>query len=114
MRTIFILTVLNFLLFANEVVCKIENETIHCFYHMDRSDNTKEREIQFFWKSPTGADNRTKGMMVPLYHGMVYDYRFLAGREVGKWSVEVQDMRLNKVFKTTFVINKLQSSLIDN
>ena len=91
-------------LFA-DVVCKIEQERIICTYFIDRSDNANGLTVEFHWYSPRGRDDRIKIFQVPPYHGSVYDYRFLPGREEGRWRVVAKELETNKSAETYFDIN---------
>jgi hypothetical protein len=99
---------------ANSVKCKLEENSIYCFYLMDRSDNSSQKEETFHWLSPSKLDDRTRDIVVPAYFGMVYDYRLLPGREIGVWRVEVFDKEQNRRFSTTFKIDKSNQVLIDD
>lgn len=94
------------LLLFGDLVCHIENERIYCTYFIDRSDNTNGVTVQFHWYSPSGKDDRIKFFEVPPLYGSVYDYRFLPGRENGRWRVVATELENNKSAQTTFEINQ--------
>jgi hypothetical protein len=85
-----------------QVACERRMERIYCTYYIDRSDNTKGVDVEFWWHSPSGRDDRIKVFHVPPLHGSVYDYRFVPGRESGKWRVVVRVHETNSSSKTTF------------
>ncbi|WP_187647614.1 hypothetical protein [Nitrosophilus labii] len=103
-KAVLILLFITFSMFANEVKCKIEYERIYCTYLINRSDNENGKKVTFYWYSPTGNDDRVRTFEVPPYYGSVYDYRYLPGREKGKWRVVVKDLDTNKSAETSFVI----------
>ncbi|MRI58886.1 MAG: hypothetical protein C6H99_05200 [Epsilonproteobacteria bacterium] len=88
-----------------DIVCKIEEQRIICTYFIDRSDNSHGLTVEFHWYSPKGGDDRVKVFKVPPYHGSVYDYRFLPGRQQGRWKVVAKELETNKSASTTFDIN---------
>ena len=91
---------------SKEIKCFVENERIYCKYFIDRSDNEKGKRVQFYWHSPSGKDDRKRVFKVPPYYGSVYDYRFLPGREKGKWVIEVKDLDTNNTVFTTLIIKE--------
>ena len=93
-------------LLANKVICQIEEQRILCKYFIDRSDNAHGVQVRFVWHSPNGQDDRIRLFQVPPYYGSVYDYRFLPGRERGRWIVEVQELETNESATTSFDINE--------
>jgi len=93
--------------------CKIENERIYCKYFIDRSDNKNGKKITFYWKSPSGKDDRKKTFWVPPNYGSVYDYRYLMGREAGKWEVEAKEENTEKKANFSFTIDKKQEWLFE-
>ena len=92
------------LLFA-DLVCKIEGERIYCTYFINRSDNLDGITVRFHWYSPSGKDDRVKEFAVPPLYGSVYDYRFLPGRESGRWRVVATELETNKSAQATFDLN---------
>ena len=105
MRILFFVFLLFTLLFSQEVKCVIEYERIYCKYFIDRSDNEKGKKVLFYWHSPSGKDDRKRVFEIPPYYGSVYDYRYLPGRENGKWIVEVRDLDTNSSVTTTITID---------
>ncbi|HIE34677.1 MAG TPA: hypothetical protein EYP79_00570 [Campylobacterales bacterium] len=99
-----ILFFLSSMLLANEVKCIMEQERVYCTYFIDRSDNENGKVVVFHWQSPLGNDDRVRIFNIPPYHGSVYDYRYLPGREKGEWIVVVKELDSNKSVKTSFVI----------
>ncbi len=91
---------------ANQIICRIEEQRVLCIYFIDRSDNAHGLSVRFIWHSPDGKDDRIQLFHVPPYHGSVYDYRFLPGREQGRWIVEVVDLKSHKRATTSFEINE--------
>ncbi|BCD68915.1 hypothetical protein [Nitratiruptor sp. YY09-18] len=100
------------LLFA-DVKCQKSEQRITCTYYIDRSDNTNGLRVEFHWISPSGKDDRIKIFRVPPFYGSVYDYRFLPGREPGKWKVVVKELDTNKSAATTFDINCSDDSFFE-
>lgn len=88
------------------VNCEIlnENDKIICTYHFDRVE--QERNITFNWYSPNGKLDRTKQFVVNSNYSLVYDYRFISGRETGNWKVEV--IENNSKIKTYFYLEKYE------
>ncbi len=99
--------------FANEVKCHIEDDRIYCKYFIDRSDNDHGKSVVFHWYSPSKKDDRVRTFKVPPYYGSVYDYRYLPGREKGKWIVVVKDLETNETSKTTFVIDNEDDDIFE-
>jgi len=112
-RVFFILFLLILDIFANEVKCKIEFERIYCKYFIDRSDNENGKKVIFHWYSPSGNDDRERTFEVPPYYGSVYDYRYLPGRENGKWRVVVKDLDSNESVETTFIIDETNDEFFE-
>jgi len=101
------------LLFA-DVVCEIQEERIYCTYYINRSDNTEGKVVEFHWHSPSGLDDRVKIFQVPPFYGSVYDYRFLPGREKGKWIVEVKELDTGKTSTTSFELNTTSEEFFED
>ncbi|SMC08656.1 hypothetical protein [Nitratiruptor tergarcus] len=93
------------LLIVADIVCQQENERITCTYFIQRSDNAHGLTVEFHWYSPKGDDDRIKRFKVPPFYGSVYDYRFVPGREEGRWRVVVRELETNKSATTFFDLN---------
>ena len=55
------------------------------------------------WIEPNNQITRTREMIIPAYHGSIYDYRYKNGRAEGIWTFKVIDD--NKEYKTNFTID---------
>lgn len=99
--------------YANEVKCNIENQKIYCKYFVNRSDNANGKTVVFHWYSPSKKDDRERTFTIPPYYGSVYDYRYLPGREKGKWVVVVKDLDTNETSKTTFIIKNEDDDIFE-
>ena len=73
---------------ADCIILQDENSII-CKYTHERDD--KQREVKFEWIEPNGNTSRIRNMIIPAGHGSVYDYRYIKGREKGKWTFKVTD-----------------------
>ncbi len=104
---------LSTLLFAG-VECKIEQEKIICTYFIDRSDNAHGLTVEFHWYSPDGKDDRVRSFKVPPYYGSVYDYRFLPGRERGRWRVVAKELETNRSAQTSFDLNSSSEDFFED
>ncbi len=93
------------LLLLADLVCKRESERIICTYFIERSDNANGLMVEFHWYSPKGDDDRIKRFKVPPFYGSVYDYRFVPGREQGRWRVVVRELETNKSAIAYFDLN---------
>ena len=51
--------------------------------------DVKEQIIIINWISPTGEISRTREMLIPAGDSSAYDYRYLDGREGGKWNFKI-------------------------
>ena len=85
---------------GNALVCLDESDKITCKLMTKRL--TREREVEFEWRSPNGKDDRNRELVLPVNHASVYDMRTKKGRAKGMWSVEVEidDTKVS----TTFMI----------
>ena len=90
------LLIINIALFAEEkepynpnVDCLIleDENSIICKFEIIRAD--KEQQIIIHWVSPTGEISRTREMLIPAGDSSAYDYRYLDGREGGKWDFKI-------------------------
>lgn len=95
-----------FLTFANaseeKVDCLIleDENSIICKYSHTRVSDEKHVTVQ--WIEPDGTITRTRDMVVPAYHGSIYDYRYIQGRTKGVWTFKVIDNQ--EEFTTNFTI----------
>jgi hypothetical protein len=86
----------------NAVDCLIleDENSIICKYTHERVDFDKE--VEFQWIEPDGRVTRTRSLVIPAYHGSVYDYRYIEGRTKGEWTFKVIDDSTE--YKTTFIL----------
>ncbi|CAM3593563.1 hypothetical protein [Arcobacter aquimarinus] len=61
-----------------------DENSIICKFEVIR-DTEKEQVITINWVSPTGEISRSREMIIPPGDSSAYDYRYLDGREGGKW-----------------------------
>ena len=61
-----------------------DENSIICKFEVIR-DAEKEQIITINWVSPTGEISRSREMIIPPGDSSAYDYRYLDGREGGKW-----------------------------
>jgi len=84
-----------FLTFAhaeeNKVDCLIleDENSIICKYSHQRIST--EKKVIVKWVEPNGTETRRRVMIIPAFHGSVYDYRYIEGRTKGKWHFSVTD-----------------------
>ncbi len=64
-----------------------DENSIICKFEIIRAD--KEQQIIIHWVSPTGEVSRTREMLIPAGDSSAYDYRYLDGREGGKWDFKI-------------------------
>lgn len=64
-----------------------DENSIICKFEVIRND--KDQDIIIHWISPTGEISRTREMVIPAGDISAYDYRYLDGREGGKWNFRV-------------------------
>lgn len=64
-----------------------DENSIICKFEVIRED--KDQEIIIHWINPTGEISRTREMNIPAGDVSAYDYRYLDGREGGKWNFRV-------------------------
>ncbi|MDZ7819821.1 MAG: hypothetical protein U5K55_14940 [Aliarcobacter sp.] len=65
-----------------------DENSIICKFEVIR-DIEKDQEIIIHWISPIGEISRTREMVIPAGDVSAYDYRYLDGREGGKWNFRV-------------------------
>jgi len=61
-----------------------DENSIICKFEVIR-DTEKEQIITINWINPTGEISRSREMIIPPGDSSAYDYRYLDGREGGKW-----------------------------
>jgi hypothetical protein len=88
--------------FNNKIDCIIlkDENSIICKYSHTRIQ--KDKVVIFSWFKPNGNISRVRSMVIPAGHGSVYDYRYINGREQGRWIVKIVDS--NKSFQTEFIV----------
>ena len=64
-----------------------DENSIICKFEVIR--DIKDQNIIILWISPTGEISRTREMLIPAGDVSAYDYRYLDGREGGKWNFRV-------------------------
>lgn len=64
-----------------------DENSIICKFEVIR--DTKEQQLVIHWISPTGEISRTREMVIPAGDVSAYDYRYLDGREGGKWNFKI-------------------------
>ena len=64
-----------------------DENSIICKFEIIRDEN--EQQIIIHWVSPTGEISRTREMLIPAGDSSAYDYRYLDGREGGKWDFKI-------------------------
>ncbi len=86
----------------NKVDCIIleDENSIICKYSHERS--SVEKNITVNWIEPDGTITRTRDMLIPAFHASVYDYRYVKGRTLGKWTFKVTDQ--GDEYTTSFII----------
>lgn len=63
----------------NSIVCKFEVI----------KDSQNEQKIVINWVNPNGEISRTREMLIPAGDSSAYDFRYLDGRESGKWDFKI-------------------------
>jgi len=86
----------------NKVDCLIleDENSIICKYSHERI--SVDKNITMKWIEPDGSVTRIREMIIPAYHGSVYDYRYINGRTPGEWTFTVIDAK--DEFSTNFTI----------
>ena len=64
-----------------------DENSIICKFEVIR--DIKDQNIVIHWISTTGEISRTREMLIPAGDVSAYDYRYLDGREGGKWNFRV-------------------------
>lgn len=65
-----------------------DENSIICKFEVIR-DVINEQLIVINWISPTGEVSRTREMIIPAGDVSAYDYRYIDGRENGKWDFKI-------------------------
>ena len=63
----------------NSIICKVEVI----------KDSQNEQKIVINWVNPNGEISRTREMLIPAGDSSAYDFRYLDGRESGKWDFKI-------------------------
>lgn len=63
----------------NSIICKFEVEL----------DSENNQTLIINWIDPNGAISRTREMIIPAGDTSAYDFRYLDGREKGKWDFKI-------------------------
>ena len=66
-----------------------DENSIICKYSHERTSS--EKTITVKWIEPNGEETRTRDMIIPPFHGSIYDYRYVEGRTKGTWTFSVID-----------------------
>ncbi len=64
-----------------------DENSIICKFEIIREE--VEQQIIIHWINPTGEISRTREMLIPAGDNSAYDYRYLDGREGGKWNFKI-------------------------
>ena len=74
----------------NSIICKFEVI----------KDSQNEQNIVINWVNPNGEISRTREMLIPAGDSSAYDFRYLDGRESGKWDFKI--IYNEKEYSTSF------------
>lgn len=74
----------------NSIICKFEVI----------KDLQNEQKIVINWVNPNGEISRTREMLIPAGDSSAYDFRYLDGRESGKWDFKI--IYNEKEYSTSF------------
>jgi hypothetical protein len=77
-----------------------DENSIICKYSHQRTSIAKTITVK--WIEPNGDETRTRDMVIPAFHGSIYDYRYLEARSKGVWTFSVLDGE--DEFSTSFTI----------
>ena len=69
------------------LILEDENSIICKFEVIKNSQN--EQKIVINWVNPNGEISRTREMLIPAGDSSAYDFRYLDGRESGKWDFKI-------------------------
>ncbi|MCG3681830.1 hypothetical protein [Aliarcobacter butzleri] len=74
----------------NSIICKFEVI----------KDSQNEQKIVINWVNPNSEISRTREMLIPAGDSSAYDFRYLDGRESGKWDFKI--IYNEKEYSTSF------------
>ncbi|WP_323658475.1 hypothetical protein [Aliarcobacter butzleri] len=74
----------------NSIICKFEVI----------KDSQNEQKIVINWVNPNGEISRIREMLIPAGDSSAYDFRYLDGRESGKWDFKI--IYNEKEYSTSF------------
>ena len=80
------------------LILEDENSIICKFEVIKNSQN--EQKIVINWVNPNGEISRTREMLIPAGDSSAYDFRYLDGRESGKWDFKI--IYNEKEYSTSF------------
>ncbi len=69
------------------LILEDENSIICKFEVIKNPQN--EQKIVINWVNPNGEISRTREMLIPAGDSSAYDFRYLDGRESGKWDFKI-------------------------
>lgn len=75
----------------NSIICKYSHTRV-----------AYDKHIIMQWIEPSGLVTRERELLVPAFHGSIYDYRYIEGRSEGEWTFKVIDNQ--ETFSTTFTL----------
>ena len=78
------------LLFAEgSVEQKTYNPNVDCLILEVELNNENNQTLIINWIDPNGTVSRTREMIIPAGDTSAYDFRYLDGREKGKWDFKI-------------------------
>ena len=82
-------SILDIKTYTPNVDCLIlqDENSIICKFEVIRAE--KEQQITIHWISPSGEISRTREMLIPIGDSSAYDYRYIDGRQDGKWLFKI-------------------------
>ena len=80
-----------------------DEDSIICEFEVIR-DPIHEQNVSMTWINPNGEISRARDMVIPAGDTSAYDYRYLEGRETGKWSFKI--LYNQKEYTTQFDLKK--------
>lgn len=69
------------------LILEDENSIICKFEIIQDLDN--EQKIVINWINPSGEISRSREIIVPIGDSSAYDFRYIEGRELGKWDFSI-------------------------